>query len=568
MDKFIYGADTETLHGKPMTMQFYSEDCACESIHFVNTKSAAKTFLAWCDKRKKNVSHVIYVHNLAFDLPEFLWGYHAKLIGPGGDFSFTIGAWKITGVYGSPTFCRLSNGHNVTITIVDSWSFFRGSLAKGAELFCPDLPKLKAVSGLGSRQFKSTDRAFTAYAMRDAEVSYHMGRAIEKMHVEWDIPQTVSVADMAATIFRRKFLTYDIPQPDREIVDASLLSYHGGKNNITVEAGWYENVTCLDISSAYPRAMFHMPALSNVDLYKRYRASARIRRVPEWGVYCVSGKVAECQWPVVFSHGFKPLHGRIDRIWLHGKEVNEALRSGELKLSSIKGHYYDEDKDHQASAFRFFVDTFYKLKEKETDPVLRYMQKLVLNSISGKLIQTRKRGASSYTDIDAGATTTAADLVAGGMFHPFAASGVTADTRARIHGLEHEHKAIHTATDGIMHRQKRVGSSGSGLGALTCEAKDATVLMIRNKCYVIYTKKGPKTTPSIVFKGKHIFKYALHGFQGRVTDLEHLVATNRRKYSVSRPNRLKESLKRGLTPNEFVKREYTLKVGPLKVVGR
>jgi hypothetical protein len=69
--------------------------------------------------------------------------------------------------------------------------------------------------------------------------------------------------------------------------------------------------------------------------------------------------------------------------------------------------------------------------------------------------------------------------------------------------------------------------------------------------------------PSLVFKGKHILKYALHGFQGRVTDLERLIASNRRKYSVSRPNRLKESLKRGLTPNEFIKREYTLKVGPV-----
>lgn len=565
MDKYIYGADTETLEGEPMTLQFYSEDCACESIHFVNSKSASKTFLEWCSKRKKNVAHVVYVHNLGFDLPEFLWGYHAKLIGPGGDFSFKIGSWLITGVYGSPTFCKLSNGHNLSITIVDSWSFFRGSLAKGAELFCPDLPKLKRVSGLGSQQFKPTDKAFCAYAMRDAEVSYHMGRAIEKMHAEWDIPQTVSVADMAATIFRRKFLSYDIPQPDRDVIDAALLSYHGGKNNITVESGWYENVTCLDISSAYPHAMHEMPAFSNVDLYKRYRKSARIRSVPEWGIYCVTGTLAECQWPVVFSHGFKPLHGRIDRIWIHGQEVNEALRSGELKIESIRGNYYDYEKDHQASAFRHFVETFYKLKSTETDPVLRYMQKLVLNSISGKLIQTRKRGAASFTDIDAGVTTTAADLIAGGMFHPFIASGVTAHTRGRIHRLEHDVRAIHTATDGVMSRAKNARPIGSGLGAITCEARDATVLMIRNKCYVIYAKKSTKTTPSSVFKGKHILKYALHGFQGNVSQLEKLIATNRRKYEVSRPNRLKESLKRGLTPNKFVTRPYTLKVGPLTV---
>ena len=93
--------------------------------------------------------------------------------------------------------------------------------------------------------------------------------------------------------------------------------------------------------------------------------------------------------------------------------------------------------------------------------------------------------------------------------------------------------------------------------------------MVRCKLYVRYAKRRDrKTTPSRVFRGKHIRKYALHGFQGTVTDLERLIATNKRKYTVTRPNRLKESVKRGLTPNDFVPREFTLKVGPLAVQGK
>lgn len=562
MDKYIYGGDSETLFGKPMTFQFYSEDVACSDIFFVNEDTALDVFLKWCASRRRNVAHVVYVHNLAFDLPEFLWGKHAQLVGPGGDFEFKVKKWNVKGVYGTPTFCRISNGHDISVMFIDSMSFFKGTLAKGAELYCPDLPKLKRPTGIGEKKFTKRDSTFVDYAMRDAEVGYHIGRAIEAMHQEYDLQQCVSIADMASRIFRHKYLTYTIPQPGRDIIDASLLSYHGGKNNVTVKPGWYSGVSSLDISSAYPDAMRAMPAFSNERLYKRYRGTARIKTVPDYGVYCVSGKLASCEWPVLFSHGFKALSGDIDRVWIQGFEVNEALRSGELKLSSIKGHYYDQEKDHQASALRAFVDDIYAQKEAAKDKVIREGKKLVLNSVSGKFIQTRKRGSCAYTDIDAGVTVQAGELIAGGMFHPFIASAITAHTRARIHRLEHRHKAIHTATDGIMKLGKGK-AEGRGLGALTLEAEGAVLLLFRNKCYVLYGKKGPKTIPSKVFKGKHIIKFAKHGFQGSVTDLERLAATGRRKYTVNKPNRLKESLKRKLTPNEFVKREYTLRVGKL-----
>jgi hypothetical protein len=577
MDKCIYGADSETLHGKPMTLQFYSEDAPCDQIYFVSERTAANTFIEWCARRKRKMQHVIYVHNLAFDLIEFLWGLHPKLASGAGDFEFKVGKARVSGVYGSPTFCRVQFAHGVSILLVDSFSYYRGSLAKGAELFCPELPKLRRPGGLGEKKFTRRDTHFCEYAMRDAVVTYHMGCAIEKLHREYDLMQCVSVADMAARIFRHRFLTYTIPQPERDVIEHALMSYHGGKNNTTAEAGWYENVAALDISSAYPHAMHEFPAFSNEALYRSFRMKRGTRQigVPPHGVYCVSGGLADCKWPVIFSHSFKPLHGKIDRVWVQGHELNEALRSGELKPSRIVGHFYDAERDNQAPALRGFVDDFYAKKECEKDAVLRYMQKLILNSISGKFIQTRKRGSCAYTDIDSNTTTTAADLVAGGMFHPFIASDITAHTRARIHRLEHRYKALHTATDGIFTREPVVSKTGArnfdlcpgskGLGALTIEATKATLLLLRNKTYVLYGARTKKSTPSRVFKGKHILKNALHGFQGKVWDLERLAASGRRTYTVTRANRLKESLKRGLVPNDFVKRQFTLKIGALTV---
>lgn len=567
MDKYIYGADTETYKGKPLSFQFYSGDCDVEEIYFVGESNAADTFIKWCSKRRRNVQHVVYIHHLAFDLIELVWGHHGKLVDNSGEFQFKIGKWSVRGLYGTPTFCTISNGHDITVTLVDSMSFFRGSLAKAATLYCPHLPKLKRVAGLGEKKFTKRDTAFCEYAMRDAVVSYHIGKAIESMHQEYDLQQCISVADMASRIFRHKFLNYTIPQPSREIIDASVLAYHGGKNNITVQSGWYEDVTSLDIKSAYPAAMRDMPAFSSEKLYKRYRAG-KVKEVPEYGIYAIRGKAAECDWPVIFSHGFKPLHGAIDGVYVQGFELNEALRSGEFTPTSIRGWYYDHEKDHQAPALRNFCDYFYKQKDTEPDKVKRQQKKDVLNSVSGKFIQTRKRGSVAFTDIDAETTVTASELVAGGMFHPFIAASITAHTRARVHRLEHKFRAIHTATDGILTQMSGAKGIGQGLGALAVEVKDATALILRNKCYVLYAAKGKETIPSKVFKGKHIRKWALHGFQGTVTDLERLVATGKRKYQVTKPYRLKEALKRGVTPNEFVKRDYTLKIGPLQVYRR
>jgi hypothetical protein len=569
LEKIIYGADTETVHGKPNSIQIYSEDTPCDVIMFVNEKTARQKFLAWCAKRKPKVQHVLYVHNLSFDLIELLWGRHERLVENGGEFEFSSDGFRIRGLYGSPTYCTLRKGSDIHIVIADSFSFYRGSLLQASALYCPSLPKLRRPMGLGDVRYTARSTEFVEYAMRDAVVTFHIGKAIEGLHREFDLKQCVSVADLAARVFRHRFLDYTIPQPNADVIYASLDAYHGGKNSLTVKPGWYTGVKGIDISSAYPHAMREMPAFSDAKLYRRYRMvrGGRIARVPEYGVYCVTGKVAACKWPSLFDHAFKPLSGRFDSTWVQGWELNEALRSGELKPARIQGHYYDAEKDIQTPALRAFCDDFYQRKQTEKDKVRRYGYKLILNSISGKFIQTRKRTLKCFVDLESGEATTASELVAGGMFHPFIAASITAHTRARMHFLEHEYESLHTATDGIFTRKslpRGIRNEATTLGELTCDSR-GTLLIVRNKCYIMYSDESDNTHPSKVFPGKHIAKFAKHGFQGSEFDLERLVATGERRYKITRPNKLKESLARGLTPNDFIEREMTLKVGPIPV---
>lgn len=572
----IYGADTETLHGKPMTLQFYSEDTDCNEIIFVNEHTALSATLDWCNARKLDAIHVVYCHNLTFDLPEFLYGVHTELAQPGGQFDFEIENWRIRGCYGAPTFCRFTHLKNKRrrILFVDSFLWFRGSLAKAAELFCPDLPKLKNPKGLGTKQFYLRDDNFCEYAMRDAEVAYYIGKSVQKIHEEFSIQQAVSLADMSAKIFRHHFLDYTIPQPRESIIWAALQSYHGGKNNVIPNAvpKWHMDVSAFDISSAYPFAMSQLPSFENAKSYRRitYKRGSKPKSVPEYGIYRISGNASDCKWPVIFNHSFNPIRGRFADIWVHGFEVNEALRSGEILVTKIYGHMYDVDKDKGTPALKKYVDEFYQRKQIEKDKVLRYMYKTILNTLYGKFIQTRKSMRSEYYEIDpveleSMKQSEYMELKAGGMFHPFIASCITAHTRAYIHRIEHEYQAIHTATDGIYTKKKTIktirGYPKRGLGSLTIEGR-GDLCLLRNKCYILYSENGE--LKSQYFRGKRIAKFAKHGFQGTVYDLERLIAHNKRKYTVNKPNRLRQSIQRGLQVNEFVERDMLLKVAPIQ----
>jgi hypothetical protein len=577
VDKIIYGADTETVCGKPNSIQIYSDDVHTREHFLVTPGNARKAFLKWCASRQPNRLHVVYVHNLRFDLPELLYGCEQRFIENGGEFKFTEAQWRIRGLFGSPTFCCLTDGevgqskNKRTIYLVDSWSFYRGTLSSAAELYCPDLPKLPPIVDLGQKRISRGSAQysrFVEYGMRDAEITYHIGRAIEAQHVEYDLAQCISVADLAAHIFRHHYLDYLIPQPTEEIIRASLDSYHGGKNNITVAPGWYPATHGLDISSAYPDAMSQLPAFSNAKLYKRYRGKCGARSVPPYGVYRIRGRAADCKWPVVFDHGFKPLRGDFSDIWIQGIEVNAALEAGELTIHKIDGFYYDAEKDNQASALRNFCLDQYSKKEAAADKVIRAGHKFVLNSVSGKFVQTRKRLLKCVVDCQTLEVQDASYLYAGGMFHPFIASTITAHTRSRIHHLEHDYKAMHTATDGVFIgskpvdcKQHRVVEKAQKLGDLTHEIS-GDLLLIRNKCYIVYgdTPASKHSVQSRCYPGRYLNKYAMHGFHGNVLELERLAVSGQRHYSAVRANTLKQSIARGEQVNDFVSRDYTLKV--------
>jgi hypothetical protein len=573
------GIDTETKHGEPITFQFFSKTIDLEKIIWLKSgKTATKSFFDFCDSlpSTRNRHYVFFGHNLAFDMVSIFWDRHSRLRDESIKSEVWYG-WKVEIVYAAVRFAVFKKGHK-SITLIDTGAYFSSPprpLWQLAEIFCPDLPKLQAPKRLGSRSFKPSDKRFCAYAMRDAEIAYYVGLFLLERHKEWDVSLSVSGPHFASKVFRRHFLKKSIPLPPRKITYAALSSYHGGKNNITCKTGLYKNVYSLDIKSAYPHAMSIMPSFSNPDLYKILSGKGTPDSFPPYGIYKISGVAKKCKWPSIFSHNFKPIQGEFSGIWITGFEINESLRSNEVSLSDTFGYFYDADADKEPSPFKNYVDEFYKRKEISKDKPQREFNKLLMNALYGKFIQTRHlvNGMSDLVfDLDEKKLLEDSSIQAGGLFNPFIATLITGHCRAVIHRREHEFKAIHTATDGIFANNLTQKQIRKIRKACTNRVGDFSIehhgdcLIFRNKLYIFYARmvrkdyRDKSIKRSTIFKGKKIIKNALHGFHGTVFALEKLWKTNTREYEYIKVNKLRESLRRKLKVNDFVSQTATLKV--------
>ena len=556
------GVDTETCRGKPITFQFFSEILGLSNIIWIDQKKldATQQLLSFLNSLplKRHHHYVLFGHNLSFDMVSLFYDRYSILRDDHPSIDYL--GWHIDIIYSSVVFASLSK-KNIVIRILDTFAYFAGSLARLSSIVCPHLPKLERPEGLGEKVFTAKDKNFCAYAMRDAEVAYYAGVKILDFHKEMNVSIAVSAPHFASKVFRRKYMIKSIPLPPRKIVYSALSSYHGGKNNLTVNAGLYKNVYSLDIRSAYPFAMSQFPSFYHADLYRGIEGKGTPKQLPRIGIYKISGEAKACKWPALYDHSFKPLVGNFDGIWVTGFELNEALKHKEVTLTYTRGYYYDEELDKDVSPFNTYAVEFFNRKDTAKDLLYREFWKLLLNSLYGKFIQTRRNDTMVDLVYDLDNKTLLEDirLLAGGLFNPFIGSLITGHTRAYIHSLEHKYKALHTSTDGVFTLIKPLEQSG--LGGLSIECF-GDLLLFRNKLYIFYQPISKEDDASIIrssiFPDKKIVKYALHGFHGDLKTLESLYKTGVREYEYIKVNKLRESMRRNLSVNAFEPRKAKL----------
>jgi len=540
----IFGADTETIDGRPYCFQV-SDDGKTAELIWVNENNILKLFLDYMFPKLFYASvNVVYFHQLSFDIAVLLYGEHKKWIG-NENFKLDKYGWEMSVVVSKVCFAFLKHKKtNKQLKILDSRAFFpnipKSDLAGLSEQLHLPSKKLDKPDGLGTKRLKTKE--FIDYAKNDAVCEYNLASWIIEQHRDYNCRISVSSSQFSARIFRHDYIRKGdrLIYPPDPIVEASLLSYHGGKNGfycpgVTIAEKCYD----IDIVSAYPYAMKQIPNF--ISGHYEYRG----KYDPDYeGVWCICGKLSNCKYPILFSHNFKPLRDKADNVWVTSYELKEALKMKEIILKTCYGYIYIPSYS-EYNPLCDFVDHFYGMKEKTPKSDSRYiLYKVILNSLYGKFIQTIE-----YTEPDKdkkGSNVEKEDFIqtahgeyienpekrkkwnAGGLFNPFIATLITGYVRAYLHRLEHKYQSLDSSTDSIKTLQKPDEVEGLGGYKIACVGK---CILLRNKLYLHYNEKG------------ELKKYALHGFSGNVQQLKELFDRREKKYKVNHMFKVREAFR-------------------------
>ncbi len=635
----LFGADTETVRGRPHTVQV-SDDGKITMLRYVDRDTILPTFweLVRPAMREGGVN-ICYFHNLRFDLMVLFAAHHEAMYEQVNAIKFHLSPdakplpkawWKepdktvlvVEILFGKVNAAEITEGKyflekddtlrfsgDAKLKLLDSKAFTLASLANSAKMFQLPVGKLKFNEEWGMVASKSPE--FEAYAKQDVVVQWHLGRKIMDIHEKYEVRPSVSLPQFVSRVFRHDFMKSDwkMDFPPLEIVRAAELSYHGGKNGkycpypghcrqSDIDAPpvgqckkpeVYDDCTEVDINSAFPWAMRELPSFVG----GRYRRVDRYERGLV-GVYSLSGRVdPRTKYSLVFDHGFRTVRGAFENLWHSSYETEKILASEEVSVAKCWGYVWEPKDADGPNPFRDYVDHFYKLKETtpKDDPYYNFY-KIALNSLYGKLVgaveehdverfaQTedeamakealfRERGISIDYKWDEALNTylrVEKENVAGQMYHPFIASLITGRVRALIFDLERKFKAVHTATDSI----KTLGaiSETQGLGGWKEECKGRCYLF-RNKLYLHFDKTGRRAKEGswardVQEDGQWLVKGAFHGFKGPFVELyngrRELIRKGEVTYKYKHVVGLREGMRRGETPADFVTREETLRL--------
>lgn len=604
----LFGADTETVHGIPHTVQAWEGEGE-PWLSYVGVKTILPAFWAWMrPKLREGGVNLCYFHNLHFDLMILFADHHLDIYEQGGSSEFfleldarklkkklaedpTRKVLRVEVLFGKVNAATLTEGAHymedgalrfkciAELKIYDSKAFTQTSLDRSLKMFkIPQAkqeksPELK--EALGKVALRTPE--FESYARQDVVAQWHLSRKIMDIHEKYKVRPSISLPQFVSRVFRHDFFHGNdkIEFPPMEVCRAAELSYHGGKNGLYCEPGVYDGVTEVDINSAYPWAMREMPNF----LKGQYRSVDGWAGSELAGVYKISGWTdPKAKYPLVFDHAFRRVDGHFTDLWNTGYEVEKMMECGFIRITDISGFVW-EPEGADRNPFKEFVDHFYNLKQNtpREDPYYNFY-KIALNALYGRLVGTVEERETMSLEEDEAAANAALKTdyrwdaalgryiksevtnVAMQFYNPFLASLITGKVRALLYDLETKYEALHSATDSIKTLKPVKETAGLGGWKEECAGR---CWIFRNKLYLHFDATGKKEAfRGIKDRGQNLVKFALHAYKGSVEDLYKnrlaLLRDGKMEYQFTHVIGLREGLRRKETPGDFVQRKEIL----------
>lgn len=421
--------------------------------------------------------------------------------------------------------------------------------------------KMGKIVGLAKTSLDQTSKeSIETRCKTDTEITWRFVNEMNARYKKIGARAKSTVPSTTLNLFRFSYNKLKFLVPDKEQTEFTKQAYFGGRTECFF-IGHFKSpgkIFYVDVNSMYSFVM--MQDYPHPYYYKK-------------GVDLNSFGVTECEvesnlrFPVLpLRHEGKLVfpNGRFRGVWANC-ELNYAQKKGVKILKTHKGYYFP----YSMTPFRAFVKEIYEKRKQTNDPLMRDTYKLVLNSLYGKFGQgrERKKVIPLREYLDNYSKFTAKNLKGSYIYQDkffiyteeseefsnntimIWACYVTARARIKLHGhIEDVHKAggvpLYCDTDSIIYEGDRAPDSSDELGGLKVECELDGLEIKLPKMYRAY-----RNEEIILERVKGVPRRHQREFfdKGEVTFM--------------RPNKLMESMRRGIKPNFWAVKKRRLLSG-------
>lgn len=274
-----------------------------------------------------------------------------------------------------------------SLKFIDTFSFLKTSVEKMGKIL--GIPKLPKPDFLGERPKTDKEKKILEeYNLRDSYITYRFIQFLQRTFNDMGAKLKVTIASTSMDLYKRKYLTGEMMQPSRDIMEYLFNGYYGGRCEAFVRGGVSPDVHLrgYDVNSLFPTCMLgHYPDPNKVSFIKR--PSKHIIDENE-GVACVTIESPKHLIPYLpFRTKDKLLFptGKLRKSYYTFFEIREALKRGYKLLAVHDAVCYPDT----IRPFKKFVEDLYakRLEFQHDGDEREYAVKLLLNSLYGKFGQ-------------------------------------------------------------------------------------------------------------------------------------------------------------------------------------
>ena len=365
------------------------------------------------DGRRQHIEPVVLIaHNLTYDLGQLLRNhpqFKRLILARDDSYRVQLGRYEIevaslTPDGSAPAFEFYIRCDHMIMRLLgrDTWAYLKSSLEDASSDFL-GMHKQEIDKAWFKRPWESFNederKLIFLYAAQDPHLSRLLYEALIVLLTSIDervicengiLPRSApgAAARMAFAMASRD----EWKPPSREVMQIGAWTYCGARV-FSRKPGYYENVWCYDISSAYPHAMTLLPDPATCEYHD---IEPGLYNHEQWkgqfGCMLISGRGLDEYYPALRVHDtenkrLRYIYGKFEKVWATIPEVVVGVESGRLQITTVHGGFHIVG-SNENSFLRKFVDNVYGLKNSsEPDSPMYLIAKLLMNALYGKLLE-------------------------------------------------------------------------------------------------------------------------------------------------------------------------------------